>query len=124
VFALCVAPFGMEEGTQAALPPQELFVVVGEPVTFRFFGSSTRRSDPAGSVLERWRPGELEELPQIELVLPCLGRAAGDVVAVQLQASVTAIGTLKLEAIARTPIIADERWQIELSVRLGSSGSS
>jgi molecular chaperone DnaK (HSP70) len=124
VFALCVAPFGMEEGTHAALPPQELFVVVGEPVTFRFFGSSTRRTDPAGSVLERWRPGELEELPQIELILPPAGRAAGDVVAVQLQASVTAIGTLKLEAIAQAPIMPDERWQIELSVRLGSSGSA
>ncbi len=119
VLALCVAPFGMEEGTHAALPPQELFVVVGEPVTFRFFGSTTRRSDSAGSVLERWQPGELEELPQIELVLPPAGRAAGDVVAVQLQASVTAIGTLKLEAIAQAPVIADERWQIELSVRLG-----
>ncbi|HET7540979.1 MAG TPA: Hsp70 family protein [Polyangiaceae bacterium] len=117
VFALCVAPFGMEEGTHAALPPQELFVVVGEPVTFRFFGSSTRRSDAAGSVLERWRPGELEELPEIELVLPAAGRTAGDVVAVQLQASVTAIGTLKLEAVARAPLVADERWQIELSVR-------
>jgi len=114
----------MEEGTHAALPPQELYVVVGEPVTFRFFGSSTRRSDPAGYVLERWRAGELEELPQIELVLPALGRAAGDVVAVQLQASVTAIGTLKLEAIARTPVTPDERWQIELSVRLGASSSA
>jgi hypothetical protein len=124
VFALCVAPFGMEEGTSAALPPQELFVVVGEPVTFRFFGSSTRRSDPAGSVLERWRAGELEELPQIELVLPAAGRNAGDVVAVHLQASVTAIGTLKLEAIAQTPLVPDERWQLELSVRHGSSDAA
>jgi len=124
VFALCVAPFGMEEGTRAALPPQELYVVVGEPVTFRFFGSTTRRGDPAGTVLERWRSGELEELPQIELVLPPAGRAAGDVVAVQLQASVTAIGTLKLEAIAQAPIVADERWQIELSVRLGPHESA
>jgi molecular chaperone DnaK (HSP70) len=124
VFALCVAPFGMEEGTSAALPPQELYVVVGEPVTFRFFGSSTRRHDPAGSVLERWRSGELEELPQIELVLPAAGRSAGDVVAVHLQASATAIGTLKLEAIAQTPLVPDERWQIELSVRHGSSGTA
>jgi hypothetical protein len=45
-------------------------------------------------------------------------------VAVQLQASVTAIGTLKLEAIAQAPIVPDERWQIELSVRGGSSGSA
>ncbi len=31
IFALCVAPFGLEEGSAAALPPQELAVVVGEP---------------------------------------------------------------------------------------------
>jgi molecular chaperone DnaK (HSP70) len=117
VMALCVAPFGMEEGTRAALPPQELFVVVGEPVTFRFFGSTTRRADQAGTVLERWKAGELEELPLIELTLPAAGRAAGDVVAVHLQASVTAIGTLQLEAIAEQPLTPDERWQVELSVR-------
>jgi hypothetical protein len=117
VLALCVAPFGMEEGSQAALPEQELFVVVGEPVTFRFFGSTTRRADGAGTVLERWKAGELEELPPIELTLPAAGRAAGDVVAVQLQASITAIGTLQLEAIAQEPLTPDERWQVELSVR-------
>ncbi len=124
VLALCVAPFGMEEGSEAALPPQELFVVVGEPVTFRFFGSTTRRADPAGFVLERWRAGELEELPPIELTLPPAGRAPGDVVAVQLQASVTAIGTLKLEALAQAPITPDERWQVELSVRSGAASEA
>jgi hypothetical protein len=120
VEALCVAPFGMEEGSHAALPADELFVVVGEPVTFRFFGSSTRRADSVGTRLERFRPDELEELPAIELTLPPAGRAAGEVVAVQLQASVTAIGTLKLEAIAKTPVVPDERWQIELNVRHGA----
>lgn len=121
VLALCVAPFGMEEGSRAELPPQELFVVVGEPVSFRFFGSSTRRSDAAGQVLERFRPGELEELPLIELTLPAGTRAAGDVVAVQLQASITAIGTLQLEALPLSPLAPDERWQIELSVRHGAA---
>jgi hypothetical protein len=120
VSALCVAPFGMEEGSHAALPEQELFVVVGEPVTFRFFSSTTRRSDAAGSVLERFRADELEELPPIELTLPPAGRPVGDVVRVQLQASITAIGTLKLEAIASAPLTPDERWQIELSVRGGA----
>jgi molecular chaperone DnaK (HSP70) len=124
VSALCVAPFGMEEGTQAELPPEELFVVVGEPVNFRFFGSSTRRNDRVGAVLERWKPGELEELPPIELTLPAAGRTAGDIVSVQLQASVTAIGTLKLEAIALSPLVPDERWQIELSVRHGASSGA
>jgi hypothetical protein len=124
VSALCVAPFGMEEGTQAELPPQELFVVVGESVTFRFFGSSTRRGDRAGTLLERWSPGELEELPLIELTLPPAGRAPGEVVAVQLQASITAIGTLKLEAVAQVPLVPDERWQIELSIRHGAASGA
>ncbi|HYQ15084.1 MAG TPA: Hsp70 family protein, partial [Polyangiaceae bacterium] len=124
VSALCVAPFGMEEGARAELPPQELFVVVGEPVSFRFFGSSTRRADVVGSVLDRWKAGELEELPQIELTLPAAGRAPGDIVGVQLQASITEIGTLKLEAIAQTPLVPDERWQIELSVRHGAASGA
>jgi hypothetical protein len=42
------------------------------------------------------------------------------VVAVLLLASVTEIGTLKLEAIAKEPLTPDERWQIELSVRHGA----
>lgn len=124
VSALCVAPFGMEEGTRADLPAQELFVIVGEPVSFRFFGSSTRRSDAAGTMLEHWNPSELQELPAIELTLPPAGRAAGDVVAVRLQASMTEIGTLKLEAVALEPVAPDERWQIELSVRHGATNGA
>ena len=38
--ALCVAPFGMEEGTRPSCPPRELGLVVGEPAHFRFFASS------------------------------------------------------------------------------------
>ena len=39
--ALCVAPFGMEEGSQINLPDQEFGLVVGEPAEFRFLGSTT-----------------------------------------------------------------------------------
>ncbi|HEY1109107.1 MAG TPA: Hsp70 family protein, partial [Opitutaceae bacterium] len=51
VRALCVAPFGMEEGTQADVPPQEFGLVVGEPTRFRFFSSSVRRDDAVGAML-------------------------------------------------------------------------
>jgi hypothetical protein len=117
VTALCVAPFGLEEGTSAGMPPHELGVVVGEPVRFRFFGSSVRRSDRAGDALSRWKAGELEELAPIELVLPAEGRAAGEVVAVRLESGVTPIGTLTLEAVPLTPRSPEERWKVELSVR-------
>jgi hypothetical protein len=117
VVAMCVAPFGMEEGTAAALPPEELGVVVGEPVRFRFFGSTTRRDDKAGAQLEDWKPGELDELPPIEVSLPAEGRREGEVVPVRLAASVTEVGTLLLEAVPVKPSKADERWKVELSVR-------
>ncbi len=117
ITALCLAPFGMEEGTDAALPPYELGVVVGEPVRFRFFGSSVRREDQAGTELERWKEGELEELPPIEVILPTEGRREGDVVPVHLAARVTEVGTLLLDAVPTHPQKPDERWKIELSVR-------
>lgn len=117
VSALCVAPFGMEEGTETALPPHELAVVVGEPVEFRFFGSSVRRADAPGALLESWKSGELEELAPIALTLPAEGRREGDVVPIRLHPSITPVGTLELEAVPVEPIAADERWKLELNVR-------
>jgi molecular chaperone DnaK (HSP70) len=115
--ALCVAPFGMEEGTRAELPAHELCVVVGEPVEFRFFGSSVRRTDAAGALLEHWKKGELEELSPISVTLPADNRQRGDVVPIELRASITPIGTLLLEAIPHKPVTLDEAWKVELSVR-------
>ena len=117
VTALCVAPFGMEEGTSADVAGGELGVVVGEPVHFRFFGSSVRRKDPVGAAVERWKKDEIEELAPIEVDLPAEGRAKGDVVPVTLRSSVTEVGTLLLEAVPLQPKKKDERWKVELSVR-------
>ena len=112
--ALCVAPFGMEEGTAAALPEQEVGLVVGEEVRFRFFGSSVRREDTVGTVLEFWAPDELEELEEIMATLPTDEHAAGEVVPVRLHAVVTEVGTLRLEAVPRD---GDRSWKVEFDVR-------
>jgi hypothetical protein len=119
VSALCVAPFGMEEGTKLDLPAQELYVVVGEKVRFRFFGSTVRRDDSAGALLSRWGKEELTELSPIEVVLPAEGRQEGEVVPVHLSSAVTEVGTLRLEAIPKQERVKDERWKLELSVRGG-----
>nr|WP_229521250.1 Hsp70 family protein [Massilia sp. IC2-477] len=111
--ALCVAPFGMEEGSELELPGQEFGLVVGEPVTFRFFGSTTRRQDRIGEVLEFWGPDELQEMNEIQATLPAEGRVAGDVVQVKLHALATDAGTLELAAVARD----GQRWKIEFDVR-------
>jgi hypothetical protein len=118
VQALCVAPFGMEEGTEAALPPQEFGLVVGEPVHFRFFGSSVRRHDQVGTLLDYWTPEELQELEEIQATLPSEGRTPGEVVPVKLHARVTEAGTLELEAVPRD---TDERWKVEFDVRANAN---
>ncbi len=117
ITAMCLAPFGLEEGSEADLPPHELGVVVGEPIRFRFFGSSVRRADRAGTTLERWKREELEELAPIEVTLPAEGRREGDVVPVRLRAAVTEMGTLLVEAVPMSPLKPDERWKVELNVR-------
>ncbi|MDR5752733.1 MULTISPECIES: Hsp70 family protein [unclassified Caballeronia] len=120
VSALCVAPFGMEEGTDAALPALEFGLVVGEPVHFRFFGSSVRRQDQVGTMLDYWQPDELQELDEIEATLPTEGRTPGEIVPVKLHARITEAGTLELEAVPRG---SSERWKVEFDVRGGAQGA-
>jgi hypothetical protein len=117
--ALCVAPFGMEEGTEADLQTQEFGLVVGEPVHLRFFGSSVRRQDTLGTMLDFWQPDELQELGEIQATLPAEGRRMGEVVQVKLRAIATETGTLTLTALATQ---SDERWKVEFDVR--GTGSS
>ena len=114
VRSLCLAPFGMEEGTEAELPALELGLVVGEPVHFRFFASSVRRHDVVGTLLDAWAADELQELDAISATLPAEGRSAGDMVPVRLHARITEAGTLELEAVPRS---GDERWKLEFDVR-------
>ncbi|UTW12062.1 Hsp70 family protein [Marinobacterium rhizophilum] len=114
--ALCVAPFGMEEGSEVSVPGLEFGLVVGAPVRFRFFGSTTRREDEAGMLLDYWEPQELEALPDVQAELPLEGRTPGDVIPVSLASRVTELGTLRLEAIA---LDGSQRWQVELDVREG-----
>lgn len=115
--ALCVAPFGLEEGTRAAVPSAEFGLVLGEPVRFRFFGSSVRREDRAGDLLDRWSEDELVELSEVEALLPAEGHAPGEVVTVQLQAGITEVGTLELEAVSPQGL---GRWKVTLDTRAAS----
>jgi len=118
--ALCIAPFGMEEGTEEALPDDVFGLVVGEPVRFRFFASKSRREDKVGTRLDFWTEDELEELDEIEITLPDEGRKAGEVVPVHLSAAVTEVGTLELHAVSQQD---GQRWKIEFDVRAGEESS-
>ncbi len=112
--ALCIAPFGMEEGTKVELPTDEFGLIVGEQVRFRFFSSTIRREDVIGTRLDYWQDDELNELNEIEVTLDQEGRRSGEVVSVHLGSAVTEVGTLELQAFSNKD---NGHWKIEFDVR-------
>jgi len=110
--ALCVVPFGMEEGTEATIPDREFGLVVGEPAEFRFLSSSVRKQDQAGSLLEDWG-SKLEELSPLEVTLKLDGQQ-GTVLPVRLETRVTELGTLEVWCVSRD---GTNRWKLELNIR-------
>ncbi|MGE0826727.1 MAG: Hsp70 family protein [Candidatus Binatia bacterium] len=113
--ALCVAPFGMEEGTESDIPGQEFGLVVGEPAQFRFLGSTTRRGDQLGEMIEE--PEEdIEELTPLETTLSWIGQE-GVTIPARLHIHLTEVGTLELWAVSRDDA---HRWKLEFNVRTPS----
>ena len=110
--ALCVVPFGMEEGTEATIPGREFGLVVGEPAEFRFLSSSVRKQDQVGSLLEDWG-ADIEELSPLEVTLKMDGQQ-GTVVPVRLETRVTELGTLEVWCVSRD---GTNRWKLELNIR-------
>jgi hypothetical protein len=110
VKALCIAPFGTEEGTDIHLKSQEFVLAVGEPVRFEFLGSSIRKTDIAGEIVEDWQ-GDIEEITSIETILE---GEAEKVARVSLVIRVTEIGTLELWCVSSDD---DRKWKLEFNVR-------
>jgi hypothetical protein len=110
--ALCVVPFGMEEGTEATIPDREFGLVVGEPAEFRFLSSTIRKQDSAGNLLEDWG-NDLEELSPLEVTLKMDGRQ-GAIVPVRLETRITELGTLEVWCVSRD---GANRWKLELNIR-------
>ena len=110
--ALCVVPFGMEEGTEATIPDREFGLVVGEPAEFRFLTSTIRKQDHTGNLLEDWGT-DLEELSPLEVTLKLDGHH-GAVVPVRIETRVTELGTLEVWCVSRD---GTNRWKLELNIR-------
>jgi hypothetical protein len=102
----------MEEGTEADLPGQEFGLVVGEEAEFRFLGSTVRREDAAGTVVEEWE-GQIDELTPMRVTLD--GKAR-QVVPVHLHSKVTEVGQLEVWCHSRD---GKQRWKLEFNVREG-----
>lgn len=110
--ALCVVPFGMEEGTNAQIPDREFGLVVGETAEFRFLSSTVRKQESIGTLIDDWGD-EIEELHPLEVTLDLEGQE-DTVLPVRLESHVTAVGTLELWCVSRD---GANRWKLELNIR-------
>ncbi|MCE5245207.1 MAG: Hsp70 family protein [Desulfobacteraceae bacterium] len=112
--ALCVVPFGMEEGTGAEIRERDFGLVVGEPAVFQLLASSTRRQDRSGEIVEDWH-GEIDPVAAMDTELLSIeGEEGGTIVPIWLQSRFTEIGTLELWCVARD---GDRRWKLEFNLR-------
>lgn len=116
--AVCVAPFGMEEGTSLEVPAQEFSLTLGEAVEFPFLGSVGKSEDKPGDEHEEWEDQEIEALAAVGATL---AKGEGDsadggttVVPVRLETVATEVGTLELYCQERD---GPGRWKLEFNVR-------
>lgn len=114
--ALCVAPMGMEEGTETDVPStsMEIGLAVGQQEKFRIFSSSTRKEDKPGTLLTHWSPDELEETDSLETTLAPAGDAQDDFVPIQFHSIVTELGMFELWC---QSVNSPDKWKLEFSVR-------
>ena len=108
--ALCVAPFGMEEGTASEPTEREFNLIVGEPAKFDLLASAVRTKDEAGMLIEDWE----EEIESITTIETELDGNYGTVIPVSIQINLTEIGTLELWCVSRQD---GRRWKLEFNVR-------
>ena len=117
--ALCVVPFGMEEGTEADVPADEIGLIVGEPAHFRFFSSAVRKEDRPGDVLSSWTDEEVSETDSMEATLTAAEGIDEDYVPVRFHSKITELGMFELWCVSEK---TDQRWKLEFSVREDAEG--
>lgn len=110
--ALCVVPFGMEEGTNTDVPSNEIGLVVGQPVSFRFFRSNSRSEDVPGTLIEDWE----DELSESDPLLATLNAEGLDeqYAAVKFESRITELGMFELWC---SDVNSDHQWKLEFNVR-------
>jgi hypothetical protein len=114
--AVCVAARGMEEGTEAEVPGEEVGVVVGKPAQFRFFTSAVRDQDAVGTKLDRWSDDELIEIEPVTVSLTSESASDETFVPVRFMSRITELGMFELWCHSTR---SDDKWKMEFNVRQG-----
>jgi hypothetical protein len=93
--ALCLCPAGLEPGQEVDLTQRQFRLLVGQPIEFPLFVSSTRLTDKPGDLIPIERE-QLRELPPIRTVLKAAKTTESAEITVIVKARLTEIGTLDL----------------------------
>jgi molecular chaperone DnaK (HSP70) len=112
--AVCVVPFGMEEGSEVDVPSREVGLIVGRPAKFRFFAAANRKQDGVGTVLREWEETELVETSPLELTLPADEGLESNVVPVKFLSRVSELGVFELWC---KNLNGPQSWKLEFNVR-------
>ncbi len=112
--AVCVVPFGMEEGSELDVPGREVGLVVGREVQFRFFASAARKDDKVGMSLRHWDEDELTETAPMQLNLPAAEATDEGFVPVRFHSKISELGVFELWC---NSVRDEQRWKLEFNVR-------
>ncbi len=126
--AVCVVPFGMEEGSALDVPGREVGLVVGREAKFRFFAAANRKQDTVGTILRDWDEEELIETAPMELTLAIQDAPDEGFVPVRFYSRISELGVFELWCKSAVAIAGDintgeistahcQQWKLEFSVR-------
>ncbi len=112
--AVCVVPFGMEEGSELDVPGREIGLVVGREAKFRFFAAANRKQDTVGTTLRDWDEDELLESAPMELTLDVSDAPDEGFVPVRFHSRVSELGVFELWCKSTRD---QQQWKLEFNVR-------
>ncbi len=112
--AVCVVPFGMEEGSELDVPGREIGLVVGREAKFRFFAAANRKADTVGTILREWDEDDLVETAPMELTLDVSIPPDEGFVPVRFHSRVSELGVFELWCKSTRD---EQQWKLEFNVR-------
>jgi molecular chaperone DnaK (HSP70) len=117
VNTLCLIPRDLLTESTVELTEREFSLLVGKPVSFSLFSTTTRTGDEPGEILTLAR-SSLEQLPPLFMVLE--SKSGESEIPIHLKAWITEIGTLELWCVSRS---RKEKWKLQFALS-GDKGSA
>jgi len=106
-----LATASKEEGSKTKIENEEFVIVTGETVVFDIMGSTCRKDDKAGSLIDEWDDDEIVDVSTIETTLE---GEYGKMISVNIEIEVTEIGTVEFWCVSKED---GQRWKLEFGVR-------